>query len=575
MIPLNSNLITPVSVTGVSLSLTVLTIGGIVYLHSRTRKLAGLFAAICGTVFLWIFASSIFSGMVVDSTQATVWARVATACPVVFAALLVLFSFSFPVQIRKLSWFQIGLILLPGVAVLPAAFTPLNLSVSLVGSTDLAVSRGVAFYLLLSIAVAYVISAFGNFIVAWRRAEGDSARKQATFAVAGLVAMAVISLGSHFVLPVFFGPSFSAVSPFSPIGAAFFLVFMAHTVIRDQVLDLRIMAAELFAIILVVVNMIELMMADGRDRLALRAFLLLASAATGILLIRGVTAEVRRRLQLQRLAIRLDRMNQELRQLDEAKSEFISIASHQLRTPVSVIKGYLSLIKEGVFGPVKGELRDKLEQIYDMNERLVHLINNLLNVSRIEQDTAQFWCSEVSVVEIARRVVGNMEDQIKGKNLVMSFEEPTAGVPNVFVDPERLTEIVTNLVDNAIKYTSQGNITVRVLGSDSDSTVTVQVEDTGTGMDPEDMRHVFQKFYRPRRPTDEHRSGLNLGLGLYICARFLRSMGGDIWVERTVPGKGTTIAFSLPVQARGVCRYSEDGNSVSPRRPKGKKIGPL
>jgi len=367
-------------------------------------------------------------------------------------------------------------------------------------------------------------------------------------------------LAAYCVLPAVFGMDFLKSSIFGPIGTVFFVLFLAHAIIRHEMLDLRVIAVELFAFVLILINFVEMLMADNPNRFLLRIFLFVASSATGILLIRSVTSEIKRRKQLQRLAIRLDKSNKELRHLDEMKSEFISIASHQLRTPVSVIRGYLSLIKDGSFGVVGGELKDKLEQIYDMNERLVHLINNLLNISRIEKNAAQFWCSEINLAEIVRRVVGDMEFQTKDKNLKLIFEEPKGDLPNVFADPERLTEVIVNLIDNAIKYTYNGTVIITVSRKNTDPFVVVHVKDTGIGMDPEDTRHVFQKFYRPRRPTDEHKAGLSLGLGLYICSKFLRSMGGEIWIEETAPGKGTTVGFSLPIKASGVCNLLEHEN---------------
>jgi signal transduction histidine kinase len=141
----------------------------------------------------------------------------------------------------------------------------------------------------------------------------------------------------------------------------------------------------------------------------------------------------------------------------------------------------------------------------------------------------------------------------KGKDLTLTFVEPKGEIPPVFVDPERVTEVLVNLIDNAIKYTHVGLVRVSVHAQGPDSPVVVRVTDTGIGIDVEDRQHIFQKFYRPHRPTEEHKAGLSLGLGLYICSKFLRSMGGDIWIENTAPGKGTTFAFSLPTKPGGVC----------------------
>ncbi|MBN1585283.1 HAMP domain-containing histidine kinase [Candidatus Uhrbacteria bacterium] len=343
------------------------------------------------------------------------------------------------------------------------------------------------------------------------------------------------------------------------IGAfgAVFLAFLTIHPYRRRLFGWRIAAVEAFAFALVMINFTEMVMSRDSGQFTVRTVLFTVSAIAGTLLVRSVVAEMETHRKVKALAVRLNRMNRELRRMDEMRSEFVSVASHQLRTPVSVIRGYLSLIKDGAFGKLEGDLQDKMEQIYDINERLVLLINNLLNVSRIEKDAAQFWCSEVNLPEIIRRTVDSMGFRIRGKGLTLDFVDPEAGVPNVFADPERLTEVIVNLIDNAVKYTYSGSVTVSVSEGEDGSSVIVRVKDTGIGMDPQDMHHVFQKYYRPHRPTDEHQSGLNLGLGLYVCARFLESMGGKIWVESTEPGKGTTVAFSLPVRPGGVCVPTE------------------
>jgi signal transduction histidine kinase len=383
-------------------------------------------------------------------------------------------------------------------------------------------------------------------------------RQQLVVFTAGWAAAIAFGGTTNILIPLVF--QYYDSQHLGPIGAVIFAACVAYAVIRHELLNIKVVGAEMFFYVLTLFLVTNLALAPTPAHHIIGSLMLAGGLIAGLAMVRSVRREVQRREKLDELAADLGAANQKLRELDELKSEFISVASHQLRTPVSVIKGYLSLIKDGAFGKVEGELKEKLEQIYDMNERLVHLINNLLNISRIEKGTSQYWCSQVNILDVIRRVIAEMSFKAKSKNLTLTLVDPEGLVPQVYVDPERVTEVLVNLTDNAIKYTHAGMVRITVEGQGEGQPVIVRVKDSGIGIDLEDRRHVFQKYYRPHRPTAEHKAGLSLGLGLYICAEFLRSMGGDIWIEETAPGKGTTVAFSLPTGPAGVCLADGDEN---------------
>ena len=242
--------------------------------------------------------------------------------------------------------------------------------------------------------------------------------------------------------------------------------------------------------------------------------------------------------------------------MDQIKNDFISIASHQLSTPISVIKGYISLMLEGAYGKVEGPLREKIENMNTMNERLVQMINNMLNVSRIEKNEIDFECTQFDAAEVVRQTIGEMALTVEQKKLKLEFVSPPAKPVSAYADPERRREVLGNLIDNAVKYSEHGSIEVRLKTRVKEGRVRITVKDEGLGIAPEDQKHIFEKFFRAREPAVAHQAGT--GLGLYICARFLRGMGGDIWIERSEAGKGTTFAVELP-SCKGVeCALRDD-----------------
>src|SRR5690606_10397694 len=225
----------------------------------------------------------------------------------------------------------------------------------------------------------------------------------------------------------------------------------------------------------------------------------------------------------------LEKANANLLEVDEIKSDFISIASHQLRTPVSVMKGYLSLLSEGAYGMVTPRMQEKITQMYHMNDRLVHLINNMLNVSRIERRKIEFSCEQTDLLVNIRGVVDEMRYKAEEKGLKLMFKKSDYHSIPVFVDIGKLEEVLVNLLDNAVKYTVSGTIAVSAILNTKDDVAEVHIRDTGLGIPKAEQGKLFRKFYRPDTPASFTTQGT--GLGLYICGMFITGMGGKIWIE--------------------------------------------
>ena len=235
--------------------------------------------------------------------------------------------------------------------------------------------------------------------------------------------------------------------------------------------------------------------------------------------------------------------NAQLKEMDEIKNEFITMASHQLRTPISVVKGYLSLMLEEAYGQVPEPIKDKLQQIYGLNERLVQMIDNMLNAARIEKRKIEYTIVRADLLSAVRKVVEEMRVKADEKGLKLEFKGPDHPVMAYF-DEDKLQEVLTNLMDNAIKYTDGGDVSV-VVGEDGvDEFASVDITDSGIGMTKEEASRVFTKFFRAKEAVIREPG---TGLGLFICAKFMDGMGGEIGVIETEPGKGTTFGLHLPV----------------------------
>tara|TARA_Y100000310_G_scaffold338753_1_gene429335 strand:+ start:1 stop:1578 length:1578 start_codon:yes stop_codon:yes gene_type:complete len=248
--------------------------------------------------------------------------------------------------------------------------------------------------------------------------------------------------------------------------------------------------------------------------------------------------------QVKQKTSQLRSANSELRQLDTAKSEFISIASHQLRAPLTVIKGYISMMREGSFGKISPKVLNNLEKVYISNERLIGLVENLLDISRIESGRQHYQWAKVSLEDLAVTIIDNLKRTAKDKGVKLFFHKPKKALPKVTADEAKLHEVMINFVDNAIKYTPKGEINVS-LEVQPDDTIRFCVQDTGRGIAPEVKTHLFQKFSRGKGSFRVHTEGV--GLGLYVAKMLIDAHGGKIWAESKGRNKGSKFCFSIPL----------------------------
>jgi signal transduction histidine kinase len=241
----------------------------------------------------------------------------------------------------------------------------------------------------------------------------------------------------------------------------------------------------------------------------------------------------------------LKNANVQLTELDRLKDEFVSLASHELRTPMTAIRGSLSTILEGYAGDIAPTVREFLVAAYNENDRLIRLVNNLLNISRIESGKFTFSISPVNSEEVIKEVVANLERAAKEKNLELKYVHEFP-IPMVDADADKVREVLINVIGNAIKFTHKGGVTVRT--KVENKYVVMIIEDTGSGISKEDQDLLFKKFSQAQGSYAKQSGGT--GLGLYICKIIAEGLGGKIWLE-SVLGQGSKFYFSLPISAAG------------------------
>ena len=238
------------------------------------------------------------------------------------------------------------------------------------------------------------------------------------------------------------------------------------------------------------------------------------------------------------VALENSRMYSKLQDLDRLKDEFLSLAAHELRTPMTAIKGYsYELMKNPTLDP-KG--KEYIERVYKSTERLVNLVNDMLDVSRIESGRIDITLEKVDVGKIITDVITEFTGKAIEKQIQLNFTPLGQTTFSASADSAKLIQVLTNLIGNALKFTPNGG-KVGVSVQPRSGFVEVSVMDTGVGIDKDDLARLFGKFVRTKTG-----SGIQgTGLGLYLSKKLVNLMGGDMWAKSDGAGHGSTFGFTL------------------------------
>lgn len=226
------------------------------------------------------------------------------------------------------------------------------------------------------------------------------------------------------------------------------------------------------------------------------------------------------------------------KELGKMKDEFMDIAAHDLRTPAAAIRGFISRVLDGDAGKISAKARELLNAAYQGNMRSISLVDDFLTVSRLERGKIIIKPQVGDLTEIIESCVSELSDIAKAKELTLTYKK--IKLPSVLIDRERIFQVLSNLLTNAIKFTEKGGITIsHEITRDE---VITNVTDTGSGIPLASQKQLFQKYYK----GEESRNRSGLGLGLYICRLNIEGSRGRIWVKSEL-GKGSTFSFSLPL----------------------------
>ena len=238
--------------------------------------------------------------------------------------------------------------------------------------------------------------------------------------------------------------------------------------------------------------------------------------------------------------------------VERLKTEFVSISAHQLRTPLSAVKWTLKMILDGDLGKISEEQHEFLLKTYKSNERMIRLVNDLLNVTRIEEGRFLYNVKSQNIIKIAQEVINSCSVLAKRKKIALKFQEPKSKIPKVKIDTEKINIVIQNLIDNAIRYTkNNGKINISVKYLKDQKNILVSVKDTGIGIPKNQEKRIFKRFFRGVEAIKMETMGT--GLGLFIAKNIVEAHGGKIWFE-SVENKGTTFYFTIPIASATISK---------------------
>ena len=231
---------------------------------------------------------------------------------------------------------------------------------------------------------------------------------------------------------------------------------------------------------------------------------------------------------------------EEIRKVSRLKSEFVSAVSHELRTPLTSIKGYASLLVQEKFGKLPQEIKLRLERINQQSDTLVSMINDLLDIARIESGRMKIDIQNIDVVEVIKRVGDLLYPQMDQNQITLELNLPD----NLLIEADRklMERVMINLLNNAIKFTPQGKKISVGINQNKDRT-RINVKDEGIGIAPDDLDNVFREFYKVDNERNKEVKGT--GLGLSLVKNIVKAHGGEVWVESRL-GQGADFIFTIP-----------------------------
>jgi len=528
-------------------SLFTALLSGIVYWQDLTKRSSKFFFLFGLVNLVWWLVYAYFEGSFATSgVHAGITMLYATAA--VVPPFLFLFLYVFSVEDSKLSKWKLSAFFLPYFAIVVILFFYPGFIVSYqeaVGETLGKMVFGKGFPIYAFYIIAFLFVGVGLLVKKYRESGGIFKT-----AIRGLLlAVSVASVTA--VLMSLFSPIFVSGGHdlfwIGHLAVILLIPLTTYILVKYNFWNIKIIATELFVTIVVLVLITELFLASSLLDLFLKTIIALLVIFSSSFLVGSVKREIRSKGRTVRLSQDLDTISKRLKILDKKKSEFLSIASHHLRDPLTAIKGYASMLYEGSFGDLSRPVLEAIEKIFVSSGHLVIMISDFMDISRIESGDMNYNFKDVDMKKLFLGLADGMKQSAEHSHLVFTAtvdEGSTDDEEFVTVGDEgKLRQVVSNLIDNSIKYTPHGEISILLYKSQDKKKIILSLSDTGIGMSELTKEKIFKKFSRAEGVSKVYTEGT--GLGLYVAKEIVKKHEGRIWAESKGEGHGSSFYVEL------------------------------
>jgi len=485
----------------------------------------------------WVFLDSIFWASNRSDVIMFVWSLQILFEPIVYISALYLIN----VLIKKedISFNKkvlISLIYLPVVIFVPTKYSLSGFDLN----TCLSMEGPIALYYTYGIEILYTLWIVYFSVREFIKTKTNEVRQQIVLLTTGIILL-LLSFSSGNIIS-----SFTEDWRYAQIGLLtmpLFIGFLVYSIVKYKTFNIKLIGTQALVVALWVALGATLFVNTLEYVRIIISLTLILFLIIGIVLVRSVKREIEQREKIEKLAKDLEGANEKLKELDQLKSEFLSLATHQIRAPLTAIKGYSSMLLEGDFGDLPQKAKDSVETIMKSCQNLINIVGDFLNISRIEQGKMVYEKSVFDVGELVKEVINEIKPNIDKTGLSFDTDIPAEEI-KIKADRSKIKQVVGNIIDNAMKYTPKGNIFVSVYKDDNK--VKIEIKDNGVGIDPSEIDKLFNKFSRAKDANKINVTGT--GLGLYIAKKMAEAHNGDIKVSSEGIGKGTIFTIELPLK---------------------------
>jgi len=519
---------------------SVVIVGGFLFLKNKGTITVRFLSLVFLLFLFWTIIDLIIWATNRSDLELFLWTLQVLSEPIIYVlAFYALYSFAYNKIPNFVTNLLVSILLLPLIL-----FTPTNLNLSSINLYDCVATEGLlASFYTYFLEIVFILAIITVVIRRIISLKNYKDRAKVIYFGLGLLAFLVAFSSGNIIGSV---TGDWVLAQYGLFGMPIFVGFLTYLIVEYKIYNLNILGSQALIVTLWVLIGSLLFVVQSTPTKIVAGSTLLAAVILGVILVRSIKKEIKQREEIEKLAVNLEKANGRLKILDKQKSEFVSIASHQLRSPLTSIRGYISMMQEGSFGTLSAKMIDPLKRINDSTAMMASSIEDFLSVSRIESGNMKYEYSDFNLRDQAEHIVDDLRQEAIKKGLLLMFRTNISCQGIVHADIGKTQQIIHNLINNSLKYTPKGTITVYLHDDKKRKLLFIEIIDTGIGMSQVTIESLFEKFSRASNANSVNIKGT--GLGLFVAREMARAMKGEVTAHSEGEGKGSHFIFTIPFQ---------------------------